>query len=95
MAKNSESKTKTDMMPKDSDLSPKNINWQSMKKKWESTVVARDKISEFTGGTISPKYIANLDSQNKGPEGRIRIGRKIAYPVDLLIIWLERKTEVL
>ena len=57
--------------------------------KWPSPFVARTEISAFTGGIISEKYLANLDSAGKGPAGRVRIGRKIAYPVSELIIWLE------
>ena len=55
--------------------------FQSMADRWPSTWVARQEIKRFTGGIINPKYLANLDSQGKGPEGRIRVGRKIAYPV--------------
>jgi len=60
--------------------------------KWPSTIVARRKIKEFTGGILSEKYIANLDSLGQGPP-RIRIGRQVAYPVDSLISWLEKRTE--
>jgi hypothetical protein len=61
--------------------------------KWPSSLVARTKISDFTGGIVSEKYIANLDSQGLGPAGRIRIGRKIAYPVSSVISWLEGRSE--
>jgi hypothetical protein len=57
-------------------------------------MVARTEIERFTGGIIKEKYLANLDCQGKGPEGRIRIGRKIAYPVTSVIDFLERRAEV-
>lgn len=64
-----------------------------LSKSWPSSIVARQHIERFTGGLISQKYMANLDSQGLGPEGRIRIGRKIAYPVKNLIAWLESRME--
>lgn len=68
--------------------------FQGLAAKWPSTVVARTEVENFTGGLMSEKYQANLDSQGKGPEGRIRIGRKIAYPVNNYIRWLEKRSAV-
>ena len=62
--------------------------------KWPSPFVARQEVERFTGGIVTAKYLAHLDSQGKGPEGRIRVGRKIAYPVSSFIIWLEERSEV-
>jgi len=68
---------------------------QSLADRWPSSLVARSEVPRFTGGLISEKYIANLDSCGKGPEGRFRVGRKIAYPTDKLVEWLRsRATEV-
>ena len=60
--------------------------------RWPSPFVARQEIKTFSGGIISEKYIANLDSQGAGPPGRIRCGRKVAYPVNELVDWLEKRT---
>ena len=68
-----------------------NTKFTFMAAKWPSAIVARKKIEEFTGGLISPGYIANLDSQGKGPSGRIQVGRQIAYPVSSIILWLESR----
>lgn len=69
--------------------------FQSLADKWPSAFVARQEIQRFSGGIINGKYIANLDSQGAGPSGRVRIGRKIAYPVNELVRWLEsRATKV-
>ena len=55
--------------------------------KWPSAVVAREKVSDFSGGILHPRRMANLDSLGEGPE-RIRVGRKIAYPVNSLVKWM-------
>ncbi|MBN2058921.1 MAG: hypothetical protein JW882_00775 [Deltaproteobacteria bacterium] len=67
------------------------ISFKDMAEKWPSSVVARTEIERFTGGILKEKYLANLDCQGKGPEGRIRIGRKIAYPVNSVIAFLEQR----
>ena len=61
---------------------------------WPSTFVAREKASEFTGGIITSKSLANLDSRGLGPKGRIIVGRKVAYPVTELIAWLESRSKL-
>ena len=63
--------------------------------KWPSTLVARSEVGRFSGGILNPKYLANLDSLGQGPRGRIRIGRKVAYPVDTLIAFLEERAQCL
>lgn len=62
-----------------------------LKANWPSAIVARAQIGKFTGGLIAPGTVANLDALGQGPEGAFRIGRKIAYPVDALITWLESR----
>jgi len=68
--------------------------FQEMANKWPSAWVARQEVSRFTGGIISEKYLANLDSAGKGPAGRVKIGRKIAYPVKEFIAWLESRSSI-
>jgi hypothetical protein len=70
-------------------------NLTDLKAKWPSTLVSRDVIDRFSGGIISPRYIANLDCQGLGPSERIRIGRKVAYPIDALCNWLAARSKVL
>ena len=69
-------------------------DFSEMAVKWPSAFVARDKSEEFTGGMIKPRYLANLDSVGKGPPGKVRCGRKIAYPVTEFVKWLESRSEV-
>jgi hypothetical protein len=47
-------------------------------------------VANFTGGIISPKTLANLDSKGEGPPN-IRVGGKIAYDVTLFVQWLEAR----
>ena len=58
--------------------------------KWPSSIVARTEVERFSGGLINAKYISNLDSAGQGPV-RVKVGRKVVYPVDSLIIWLENR----
>ena len=66
---------------------------QQMAANWPSPIVARTEIEKFTGGLISEKYQANLDSAGRGPAGRIRIGRKIAYLVNEYLTWLKERSD--
>lgn len=63
-------------------------NLSHLADKWPSSIVARRKIGDFTGGIMSEKYICNLDCLGLGPP-RCKIGRQVAYPVDTLITWLQ------
>lgn len=62
--------------------------------RWPSPLVAREKISEFSGGILTPKTMANMDCNGEGPKGRITCGRKVAYPVAELIAWLESRSNM-
>ena len=68
--------------------------FQSMADAWGAPFVARDQIERFTGGIITQRYISNLDSLGIGIEGRIRVGRKIVYPVKNVLLFLESRTTV-
>jgi hypothetical protein len=67
----------------------------SLKNKWPSTLVSRDAVDQFSGGLISPRYLANLDCRGLGPSERIRVGRKVAYPIDALCNWLAARSKTL
>ncbi len=62
---------------------------------WDSAFVARELVDKFSGGILNPRTMANNDCIGQGPEGRVRIGRKIAYPTASLIAWMESRAEVL
>ena len=63
----------------------------ALEAKWPSAYVARKEVGTFTGGLISPGTVANADSQGEGPEGAIRMGRNVGYPVKPFIAWLEKR----
>lgn len=65
---------------------------EKLAEKWPSHIVARTELERFSGGLLSGKYIANLDSLGVGPP-RGRCGRKIYYPVDSLIKWMLKRAE--
>lgn len=68
--------------------------FEQMAEKWPSAIVSREQIGTFTGGIMSPGRLANLDCSGLGPE-RIRIGRKVGYPVVSLVKWLsDRATTI-
>jgi hypothetical protein len=67
--------------------------FQDMAEKRPSAWVARTEAEKFSGGIIKEKYLANLDSCGKGIPGRIRVGRKVVYPVASFILWLEARSE--
>lgn len=70
------------------------VSFADMAEAWPSPWVARCKISKFTGGILNPRTLANLDCQGRGPKGRVRVGRKICYPVQSIIEWLEERAEL-
>ncbi len=67
----------------------------AMATRWPSAIVAREEIENFSGGLVTSKYISILDSQGRGPADRVRVGRKVAYPIMSLIRWLEGRSEIL
>lgn len=66
--------------------------FEQMAERWPAPIVSRTEVQMFTGGAISEKYLANLDSRNLGPEGRFHIGRKVVYPVHEFVKWLKQRS---
>jgi hypothetical protein len=69
-------------------------DFSSLAKRWPASFVARQEVEKFTGGIISIKYLANLDCQGLGPKGRVKVGRKIAYPAASIVEWMESRAKV-
>lgn len=67
--------------------------FQQMVERWPSALVARTESARFSGGAISEKYLANLDSQGRGPKNRVKVGRKVCYPTVELARWLAARSE--
>jgi hypothetical protein len=57
-------------------------------------ILTRNKIHELTGGLISAKTLANLDSEGDGIYPRLRIGGKVCYPRDAVILFLKQRCEI-
>ena len=57
-------------------------------------LIARAHLPRY-GWPFAVGYMANLDSEGRGPEGRLLVGRKVVYPRAQLIQWLrEQSTSV-
>ena len=68
--------------------------FDEMADNWPSEIIARTEIKVFTGGLITPGYIANLDSRGEGPLGRIRSGRKTGYQKKQFVQWLRERSSI-
>ena len=66
--------------------------FREMADKWPSAVVARTEIERFTGGLITSKYQANLDSAGLGPES-VKVGRKVGYSTITYADWLRNRSK--
>ena len=44
---------------------------------------------------FKPRTLANLDSQGKGPAGRMMIGPKVCYPKEEVILWFASQAKKL
>jgi len=69
--------------------------FKSRLKCWPSSLVARSGVGNFSGGLVSHKNLADLDSLGRGPRGIIRVGRKICYLVKELIDCFSLRSEFL
>lgn len=54
--------------------------------------VTRVMAAKVLGGLIAPGTLANLDSEGRGPAGRILMGRKVAYPRAEFIAFVRQRS---
>jgi hypothetical protein len=59
---------------------------------WPSEIVARTSTPVFSGGLLTPKYMANLDSLGEGPES-LKVGKKVVYPKRPLVKWMRGRSK--
>lgn len=66
------------------------IDPTELERRYGAPFVPREQkaLDRATGGAISAKTLANLDSLGRGPSGRVRIGRRICYPSADFFAWL-------
>ena len=69
------------------------IDGLKLREAWGSSIVARREIKKFSGGALNPGTMANFDCLGTGPAGRFKVGRKVCYPIDEVISWVEDRTE--
>lgn len=53
--------------------------------------LTRKQVAEYFQDFISVKYLANLDSQQKGPKAYRFGGRKVIYDRDEFLEWLDSR----
>lgn len=51
-------------------------------------IIARHEVQRFLGGLVSPYTIKHHDLAGTGPEVAWRVGRKVAYKTESLLLWL-------
>ena len=56
--------------------------------------ILRTDLSEKTGGILNGRREANNDCKGIGIPGRISIGRKVAYPIEAVVEYLQSKVTV-
>ncbi len=61
---------------------------------WKAPFVERQHLTEFSGGLLDPGTIANHDAAGTGPAGRVKVGRKVIYPVNEVIAWMEARASL-
>ncbi len=53
--------------------------------------ILRENIGKQTGGILNPRTEANADAIGTGCPGRIKIGRRVAYPLNELESYINSK----
>lgn len=51
-------------------------------------IIGRAEVDRFLPGLIRPQTLAHADSAGLGPEVAWKVGRKVAYRTDSLVLWL-------
>ncbi len=60
---------------------------------WPKLLVYRRDCVKASSGAITRKYLANLDSQGKGPDGKVILNGKACYPSSQFFEWLRRRVK--
>ena len=78
------------------ETSPKEITVEDYYEKLKesmSPMFGRIEAVRYLGGTLYVGRLANLDSLGQGPQGKVTVGRKVAYFRDPFIAWLRSRGE--
>ncbi len=57
-------------------------------------VIARAHVDKYLGGMISPYTIKNADLAGTGPAVAWKVGNKVAYKTESLVLWLIKNVGV-
>ena len=57
-------------------------------------VVARKNVSQFLGGMVDMRTLANADAKGMGPEVAYAVGRNVVYRREALVDWFMRHFDV-
>lgn len=71
---------------------PKESCFKTLFQRSTSPALTREAIERMTMGLIKAKTLANLDYQGLGPKNRFRCGRKVLYPIESVIEFLESRS---
>jgi hypothetical protein len=57
-------------------------------------IIARGEVGKITGGLLTPRTLANLDSLGRGPKGKVAMGKiRVGYLREPFVDWFcERLT---
>lgn len=56
-------------------------------------IVQRKEVGRLTGGLVNPRSLANLDCLGQGPKGRFIVARKVCYPREAFLAWLQARVK--
>lgn len=51
-------------------------------------IIGRAEVDRYLPGLVKPQTLAQADSAGLGPEIAWKVGRKVAYRTDSLILWI-------
>lgn len=51
-------------------------------------IIGRAEVDRYLPGLVKPQTLAHADSAGYGPEVAWKVGRKVAYRTDSLVLWL-------
>lgn len=58
---------------------------------WAEGIIPRTDIEAFSNGLYRPATMAKLDSLGQGPSGAFKVGKRVYYPEQELIEWLNAR----
>lgn len=60
---------------------------------YQGQIITRKVVEQMSGGAFTAKSLVTLDCQGKGIPGGFKVGKKVAYPLDMVTDWLISKVK--